>query len=320
MTAGGWAARRVLVTGAGGFIGANLARRLVDEGADVHAVVRPQGDLARLDDIRTRLSVHAADIRDAPAIRAAIRRTMPEVVFHLAASGVIDKAAEAADLLAHNAGGALNVLAAAEALSVQRFVHVGGSSEYGPQPHALRESDHLQPATPYGASKATATLAVQQYARERGLPVVVLRPFSVYGPWEAPSRLIPAAVAAALSGTELPLTGPGYRRDLVHVADVVEACLTAAVCPAPPGEVFNVGTGVQWANEEVVTMVARACRRPVRTRVGAYTAHASDTTCWVADTSKARDALGWSARRSLEEGLAETVEWWSSRIGEAVRS
>jgi nucleoside-diphosphate-sugar epimerase len=320
VTSDEWAGRRVLVTGAGGFIGANLARRLVDENADVHAMVRPQGDLSRLADVRTRLSLHSADMRDAPSVRVALRSAAPEFVFHVAAGGVLDRTADLDGLLATNAVGTAILLAAAEPLCVRRFVHVGGSSEYGPQPCPLRESDPLQPITPYGVSKAAATLAAQQAARARGFPVIVLRPFSVYGPWEAPSRLIPTAVAAALHGTELRLTLPGFRRDLVHVADVVDACLTAAGSSAPPGEVFNIGTGVQWANEEVVAMVAHACGRPVRTRVGAYQPHASDTACWVADTSKSQDELGWRARRTLEDGLAETVRWWSSRIGEAVPS
>lgn len=317
---GTWTARRVLVTGAGGFIGSNLARRLLAEGAQTHALVRPGADLARLRDVRPRLHLHAADLRDHAALAAALGQAQPEIVFHLAAAGVLERAATAEELTEINAGGTAALLSAADALPWRRFVHVGGSSEYGPRDRALRESDEPAPATPYGASKAAATRAARQFGRERGRPVVVLRPFSVYGPWEAPSRLVPSAIAAAFGGTVLPLTPPGYRRDLVHVDDVVEACLLAAAHDDAPGGVFNVGTGSQWTNEEVVAAVARACGRPVRTRPGAHAPHGSDTTCWVADTTKTAHVLGWTARVGLDDGLRRTAHWWAARAFAPVAS
>jgi nucleoside-diphosphate-sugar epimerase len=155
----------------------------------------------------------------------------------------------------------------------------------------------------------------RRFARERGRPLVVLRPFSVYGPREAFSRLVPSAIAAAHHGTELPLTAPGYRRDLVYVDDVVECCLLAVTRDLAAGEVINVGTGRQWANEEVASAVGRACGRPLRTRSGAYPPHPSDTSCWVADPSHAARALGWRARYDLDQGLRRTVAWWARAQG-----
>ena len=306
---GAWAGRRVLVTGAAGFIGSNLVRRLVAEGARVHALVRPDGDLSRLDDVRDRLHVQAADLRDGHALQAAVRRAAADVYFHLAAGGVLGRTGRADELLEVNAGGTAALLSAVEPLPWSRFVHVGGSSEYGPHDRPLRESDEPRPCTAYGASKAAASRLARRFARERARPLVVLRPFSVYGPHEAPSRLVPSAIAAARQGTELPLTAPGYRRDLVYVEDVVECCLLAVTRDLAPGEVINVGTGRQWANEEVAAAVARACGRPLRTRAHAYPAHPSDTACWVADPSHAESTLGWRARYDLDHGLRRTVAW-----------
>jgi nucleoside-diphosphate-sugar epimerase len=120
---------------------------------------------------------------------------------------------------------------------------------------------------------------------------------------------VPRAIRAALSGDELPLTAPGLRRDFVFVADVAEACLEAAVRPAIEGEVINVGSGRQVANEELVAEVERAVGRPLRIAPGTYPAHAADRGCWVADIAKARRLLGWTPRHDLAAGLAETVPW-----------
>ena len=147
---------------------------------------------------------------------------------------------------------------------------------------------------------------------------MILRPFSVYGPWETPSRLIPSAIRAALDGLELPLTAPGYRRDLVHVDDVVDACLAAATVDVPPGEIVNVGTGQEWTNEEVVSAISAVMGREIRTRPGEYPARLSDTAHWIADTRKAEQLLGWLPRRPLRDGLEQTVRWWTAQPVESL--
>ena len=307
-----WADTPVLLTGATGFIGANLTRRLIALGARVHALVRPGTNMWRLDDVASGLAIHRVDMSDRAGLSDAVQRAAPEIVFHLAADGAARHDAGATQLFATNVLGTLNLLDATEPLAYHRFVHIGGSSEYGPRAVPLRETDRLEPVTPYGASKAAATLAAQQYARAHGRPIAILRPFSVYGPWESTSRLIPTATLAALEGRDLPLTGPGYRRDLVYVDDVVDACVIAATCDVAPGEILNVGTGQQSSNEEVVGIIERVSGRLIQTRVGEYHARLSDTTHWVADTAKAELVLGWKARRSLEAGLRDSVAWWAA--------
>jgi nucleoside-diphosphate-sugar epimerase len=133
----------------------------------------------------------------------------------------------------------------------------------------------------------------------------VLRAFQVYGPDDHPHRLVPTVLRAARAGDMLPLTAPGMRRDWIHVDDVVEACVRVALADElPAGQVLNIGTGRQVANEELVALVERVSGRTVRLAPGAHPGCPWDTSSWVCDPSLARHLLGWEAKVTLEEGLA----------------
>lgn len=160
-----------------------------------------------------------------------------------------------------------------------------------------------------GLAKATASMVASWYALHGGLNVTILRFFSVYGPWESPSRFIPTVLRAAIRGEEIRLTAPGFRHDFVFVEDVVAACLRAAEAELASGEVFNIGSGQQWANEEVVALVERLVGHRLPVRVGAYPAQPPDTHHWQANIAKARALLGWAPAHSLEEGLRKTLTW-----------
>lgn len=311
--------KRVLVTGAAGFIGSNLVRRLLEEGASVHALVRPTSDLWRLDEVRARLSLAFIDVARREEVSRGLQSAAPQVVFHLAARGVAERDVPGMVILETNVLGTFHLLEASRSLGCERFVHVGSSTECGRKNEPIKESDCLEPSTLRGASKAAATLLCQQVARAEKRSLVILRPFSVYGPREAPGRLVPTAIRAALDGLEMPLTSSVYRRDLVFVEDVVEACLMAAERDLPPGEVFNIATGREWSNEEVVAIVESVSGRPIRTRVGEFPARENDNAHWVADIAKAGRLLGWTPRHTLAAGLEKAIAWWS-RVREPVLS
>lgn len=305
-----WDGRCVLVTGAAGFIGANLTRGLFHRGARVHAVVRATTELWRIEEILSSIAVHTLDLTDACGVDRIIEEIRPEVIYHLAASGGHPRNREGREqMLRAVVQGTANLLEATAALPGLRFVHVGSSLEYGPRATPLVETDALRPTTFRGAAKAAATLLCQQAVRSHGHPIVVLRPFSVYGYWER-GRLIPTAILAALRGRPLSLTSPGYRRDLVFVEDVVEACVDAVERDSAVGEIVNVGSGEQWSNEEVVDTVQALCGVRVPVRVGAHPASCSDTDHWVADIRKAKELLGWKPRHTLRQGLKRTIAWF----------
>ncbi|MBX5477535.1 MAG: NAD-dependent epimerase/dehydratase family protein [Pyrinomonas methylaliphatogenes] len=305
-----WAEVSTLITGGAGFIGANIVRRLALSGARLHLIVRPQTDLWRLSDVRDRVTVHKVDLLDGEGLRRMVRTIRPTIIFHLAMpSGHPRTAAERLESLQVGILATAHLLEAAMEIGAQRFIHFGSSLEYGRYDRPIKEVDHLSPVTDRGMAKATASMLAEFYARWHGIPVVILRPFSVYGPFENPNRFIPTLLRAAMTGEEVRLTAPSYRHDFIFVEDVVEASLRAAELQVQSGEAFNLGTGTQWTNEEVAALVEQVTGRALRLQIGARPPNPPDTSCWVADIEKARRLLGWEPFHDLSSGLKRTWRW-----------
>ena len=302
--------RRVLVTGATGFVGANLVRALVERGAHVGAVVRPGGSRDRIARHESELELFAADVGVPGDLDTAVERFRPEFAVNLAmTAGYPDTAAQRLEQLEVSVLGTARLVEALAAVGgCERLVHVGSSLEYGPKAAPMREQDVLAPIIPRGAAKAAATLVCLVWARMLAVPAVVLRPFTVYGPFEA-SGLVPSALRAALAGGELPLTEPGVVRDFVYVGDVVDAILRAFDAPALDGEILNVGSGRQTTIEELVEAVRRVTGGELRVQPGAYPLLPHDTRQWAADLGRTRRVLGWTPATDLDEGLRQTLAW-----------
>jgi nucleoside-diphosphate-sugar epimerase len=299
---------RALVTGAAGFVGANLVRRLLADGHEVHGLVRTGTDRWRLAEVAGDVPVGEADLRDAEAMAAAFARARPEAVFHLGTRGAYSWQADAREILETNVLGTANVLDACVRAEAGALVNTGSSSEYGFKDHAPAESEPLEPATVYGVAKAAATLLCTSVGRERGLPVTTLRLYSVYGPWEEPGRFVPALTAAALGGTLPVLASPGVARDFVWVGDVVDAYLLAASARGE-GAVYNVGSGGQTTLAEAVDAARRVLGVTEEPAWGSMADRSWDTDVWVADVSKIERELGWRPAVGFDEGLARTADW-----------
>ncbi len=262
--------RTILVTGAAGFLGVNLIGALLSKDCRrVHAVVRSSQRGRRLAALASDLHLHTADLTYRDSILQIWDAVRPEIVFHLAAAGGASGSRDRHQVFESNVCAAHHLLLALARTPCARLIYTGGSVEYGPKPAAIREEDALTPVSFYAAAKAAATLLFQQAARHEGAPIVILRPFSIYGPHEPPHRLIPTAIRACRDGEVLPLTPAGYVRDFVFVDDVVEACLQAAVVDSAVGETLNIGTGVQTSNEEVVRCIEASMGRKLQLKLGA---------------------------------------------------
>jgi nucleoside-diphosphate-sugar epimerase len=307
----------VLVTGGAGFVGSCVIHELLAQGRRVHAVLRDparawrlRGPLEAADD---RLVVHRADLTDAEATREAVRAARPAAVLHLAAHGAYESQADAEQILRTNVLGTYNLLKASAGAGVKAFVNTGSSSEYGLKTEPMREGDRPEPNSIYAVAKAAQTHLCSLAARRRPMGVVTYRLFSVYGPWEEPTRLMPTLLRRARAGLPLEMVGPDVARDFVYVDDVVEALLDLPAAARLRGDVINLGTGVQTSLREVVEAVLEVTGARPEVRWGAMPPRQWDTDRWCADVSLARLLLGWVPRHTLRQGLARMAAWTQQR-------
>ncbi|HTT61848.1 MAG TPA: NAD(P)-dependent oxidoreductase [Bryobacteraceae bacterium] len=298
----------VLVTGASGFVGTHLVRSLVRQGFDVVSVSRQSG--FEEDKRHFRL-----DLRDTSAVAKLFRQFNFPSVVHLAAAAVSAEAENFEELAAVNTLATAALARTALAHSVERFVHVGSAFEYRPQARPMDESTPLGAPNLYGASKAAGWMLLDTLHRLEGLPLITFRPFSIYGPGENPTKLVPYVISQALRGEPIRLTLGSQVRDYIFVEDVVDALRLGLTGSAVPGQVYNIGAGPQEAKsirrmvEEILTAMnvpLRLCwfDRAARSR--------RDPPYLVSDPTKAHVELSWRPRARFEDGLAATLEFYKA--------
>jgi len=297
----------VFLTGAAGFIGSHLARRFLSAGATVHSFLRPQGDRARIAHLLPHMTLHEGDLRNDWQVRRALEKCRPDVIVNAAIQRTRSTTAERRQAFQVGLASTLTLLECAAEFSCRHFLHLGSSTEYGVIPDAMREDQGPDPVCFHGAVKASATILCRTFARMQSLPLVILRLFHVYGPGEAPNRLIPTVIRAAFDGQEILLTKPGYRRDYVFIDDVVAACFQAIQRDLAPGEIINIGSGRQTANEDIVRTIQAVTGRRIHVRTGMHPARPWDKKSWQADIERERQLLGWQPEYSLERGIPRTA-------------
>lgn len=299
---------RALVTGGTGFIGANLVRRLLSDGHEVHLLVRPGYHTWRLGDLVDGRHTHLVEPGDRDRVRSLVISLDLDWVFNLAAHGAYPEQGDVAQMVNTNVTGFVHLAEAAAEAGIRAFVQAGSSSEYGFKDHPPSEQELLTPNSAYSATKASASLYAVHLAAQ-GVPITVLRIYSAYGPWEEPSRLVPTLVGQGLRGRLPPLVSPDTARDFVYVDDVVEAFVRVAHLARLPQPIYNIGSGHQTSLRSAVESLRRVLPIKEEPRWGSMSGRSWDTSTWVSDCSAAERDLSWTARTEFEAGLRATIAW-----------
>ncbi len=320
---------KVLVTGAGGFIGSHLVEHLVSQGADVRAFVEYNslGSWGWLEQspphVRDSIEIFAGDVRDSHAVRQAVQGC--DTVYHLAALiGIPYSYLAPESYVDTNVAGTLNIVQAATDFGVSRVVHTSTSEVYGTaQQVPIDETHPLNPQSPYAATKVGADQIALSYYRSFGTPVTVVRPFNTYGPRQSARAVIPTVITqlAARSKAGHPgwikLGATRPTRDFTFIGDTVAGFRAAAGCDAALGEVVNIGTNFEISIGDTAEMIAEimGVSLEIETTDERLRPDASEVERLWCDNAKANDLLGWTpaynGREGFRRGLRETIEWFT---------
>jgi NAD dependent epimerase/dehydratase len=314
--------KRVLVTGAGGFIGSHLVEHLVDLGAQVRALVHynARNDWGNLElvpaEVRDEVEVLLGDVQDPFGVAAATADR--DVVFHLAALiGIPYSYVSPASYVNVNVTGTLNVLEAARRHGIERVVHTSTSETYGTAQYTPIDEVHpLQGQSPYSATKIGADKLAESYARSFGTPVVTLRPFNTYGPRQSLRAVIPTIVAQALGGERIRLGSLTPVRDFTFVTDTARAFAAAGTAPGAVGRTLNAGTGKGITIGDLAALILEimAVDVPIEEDAARVRPDNSEVFELLADASELRAATRWEPQVPLREGLERTVAFVRERL------
>lgn len=287
------------------------------DGAEVHALTSTVSSVypVRLVDLRDRVRLHGGSLADRSAMDVVVATVRPDVVFHLGAYTHVGTSWDRVDeCVQTNVQGTVNLLQALAPHGYARFVNTGTSEIYGDVEVPFCESGPVNPVSPYSVAKYAAERYCRMFLQGRGWPVVMLRPFNAYGPWQSPDRVVPEIIARALRREPLRMTQGRQTREFNFVEDLVEGFVRAATVEGVEGEIINLGCGEEVSMRDLAVLLLRLLGNPIEAEFGALPERPTEIWRMRADTTKAADVLGWRSSVPLEEGLRRTIAWYRDEL------
>jgi UDP-glucose 4-epimerase len=303
--------KRILVTGGSGFIASHLVRRLVDLGSEVHVLTKYDSviDNVRLAGLWEKVTPVEADLRNTDSLKQ-LTRIKPHIVFHFAAyNHVGDSFTHINEALTSNAVGTANLMEAWD--GYDRFVYVSTSEVYGYQQEVpFREDMQPFPISPYAVGKYAGETYARMQRHVRNLPIVMLRPFNAFGPYQSPRAVIAEMILKCLRGQTIKATEGKQTREFNFVENHVDGFLAAALADTAVGEIINLGSNHEISIRDLILKIHHMTNSKSELQIGALEYRPTEIWRMCADWNKAKDLLGWTPRVSLDEGLAKTIGWY----------
>ncbi|MCA9459232.1 MAG: dTDP-glucose 4,6-dehydratase [Nanoarchaeota archaeon] len=309
--------KKILVTGAAGFIGSEFARQAVNN-YEVIVVdnLSYAGDEARLSEVKDKIKFYNVSICDKVKLKKIFEKEKPELIVHWAAESHVDRSIlDATPFIETNVKGTQVLLDLAKEYKIERFINIATDEVYGDlgEEGQFFETTHLEPSSPYSASKASADMLGRAYYRTFGLPVITVRPSNNYGPWQYPEKLLPVVVLKALNNEKIPVYGNGENvREWLFVSDCANGVINILE-KGKIGEIYNIGSGEERKNIDVIKAILKILGKSedliefVKDRPGhdfRYSLNAD----------KMKKELNWEAKIKFEEGIEKAVKWYLENI------
>jgi len=300
---------KVLVTGAGGFIGAYLSYFLAAKGYVVGAGVRRGGTTWRLQGAPFQLVEF--DIASPQSVDAAFSSFRPDFVVNCAAYGAYPTQQNPELIRLTNIMGLENIISASKKHGVQKLIQTGTSSEYGIKGQPMKETDSTEPYSDYARTKVQAT-AIALRAASSALQCAIIRPFSAFGDYEDKKRLIPTLILSALSGKPASLSSPTPVRDFIYIEDIARGYQSVLESEKMSGEIFNIGGGRQHSVGDAAALAQKLMPGAPAPTWNTVENKRTEPGFWMADISKAKRLLGWEPINSFEQGMEKSIKWFST--------
>jgi dTDP-glucose 4,6-dehydratase len=313
--------KKILVTGAGGFIGSHLVERLIERGAKVRAFVRYNSKnnwgWLETSPYKNEIEIYIGDIRDYDSVKDSMRGI--DVVFHLAALiGIPYSYISPLAYIKTNIEGTYNVLQSARELDIKRVIHTSTSEVYGTAKYVpIDESHPLQPQSPYSATKISADNIALSFYNAFNLPVTIVRPFNTYGPRQSARAVIPTIITQIMSGKkQIKLGNLRPTRDMNYVIDTVNGFIKIAECDELLGEVTNIGSGKEISIGDLARLISQlmGLEVEIEQEEQRFRPEKSEVERLLCDNTKIKRFTDWEPQYTLEEGLIQTINWMRTHL------
>ncbi|HYF82773.1 MAG TPA: GDP-mannose 4,6-dehydratase [Clostridia bacterium] len=302
--------KKVVVTGANGFIGSHMTMRMLEEKAHVHIMVREASDLWRLDKVSKDIEICKLDLRNGGEVEKYMRKIKPDYIFHMAAYGVDSRQKDYVIAADTNIIGTINMLNAAIAVGCEKFINTGTSMQYGNKLMPIRETEYYSPSNIYGSTKGSATIIAHQIATENDINISTIIPFGVFGENEGSHKFFPHVILSVLGGKSIELSPCEQYRDYCYIENIIDGFLMAVANEKAKNEIFNIGSGDVYQLKHFVKLIVERAGCKSDIKYGSVEYRKNDLWSPQPDISKITDVLGWSPKVSLSEGIDRTIEWF----------
>jgi|APSaa5957512535_1039671.scaffolds.fasta_scaffold11812_4 nucleoside-diphosphate-sugar epimerase len=309
---------KILVTGATGFVGSNLVRRLVeDNNNEIYITLRESSNIWRIKDIFSDLKSVYCDISIDKQVKETINKIKPDIVYHCATYGGFPIEKDFDKIIQTNIISTINLINNCDYKELKAFINLSSSSEYGIKNKPMLEDSELNPSNSYGLSKVVSTSYASKYGKINNMPIITFRLFSPFGYYESRSRLFPTLFLSVINNQSPRLASPESSRDFIFIKDVVDLLIhSTRFAKKYAGEIFNIGTGNQYSVKEIADMIIKSSGKNIEPNYASVNKREYDNNYWIADMKKTFESFNWEPKYSIKESINLMLKWFEDNKGD----